>query len=179
MNKPIIFLIAGYSGSGKTEVANYLTIKYGIPYLQSYTTRPKRHNDEVGHKFVTDQEFDELISNNEVLALTKWGEYRYCCVEKDLSGIDSYVIDEAGIDYIMDKFKGKFFFVTVFLERDEDLRIDAVGKERVARDNGKFYKPKLFYDYIINSNQPLDKVFREADFILASTLLKFLDNKRF
>ena len=55
-----IYLIVGCSGSGKTTIVNSLENKYGLKSIQSYTTRPKRSDDETGHIFISDEEYDKL-----------------------------------------------------------------------------------------------------------------------
>ena len=60
MNGNTIYLIVGRSGSGKTTIAEELERKYGLKSIQSYTTRPKRSDNETGHIFVSDEEFDKL-----------------------------------------------------------------------------------------------------------------------
>jgi Guanylate kinase len=46
-----IICISGESGSGKTTIAELLE-KRGYNYIESYTTRPMRFQDEEGHIFV-------------------------------------------------------------------------------------------------------------------------------
>ena len=53
-----IFCLVGPSGSGKTTVAKALE-KHGYNVIQSYTTRPRRSENEWGHTFVT------VISNDD------------------------------------------------------------------------------------------------------------------
>ena len=54
------YLIVGQSGSGKTTIVNTLEEKYGLKSIQSYTTRPKRSENETGHTFISDEEYDKL-----------------------------------------------------------------------------------------------------------------------
>ena len=48
-----IYLIVGKSGSGKTTLVEALK-KYGYNSIESYTTRPKRFDNETCHTFITE-----------------------------------------------------------------------------------------------------------------------------
>ena len=60
MKDKYIVLIVGESGSGKSTICDELTKRYGLKQVESYTTRPRRSEDEDGHTFVSDEEFDKL-----------------------------------------------------------------------------------------------------------------------
>ena len=45
--KPLVIII-GRSGAGKTSVANAMRDAYGWTQIESYTTRPRRSEDETG-----------------------------------------------------------------------------------------------------------------------------------
>ena len=49
----VLLVLLGESGTGKTTIANELRNKYNMKVLQSYTTRPKRDENEDGHTFVS------------------------------------------------------------------------------------------------------------------------------
>ena len=51
--KPLVIII-GRSGAGKTSVANAMRDAYGWTQIESYTTRPRRSEDETGHHFITE-----------------------------------------------------------------------------------------------------------------------------
>ena len=59
MGNPL-YLFVGRSASGKTTIANILEQKYGFKQVSSYTTRLPRYDGEVGHVFVTEEEYKAL-----------------------------------------------------------------------------------------------------------------------
>lgn len=99
MSKPL-FLFIGRSASGKTTIANLLEEKYGYKQVQSYTTRPPRYEGEIGHIFVSKQEFDDL---GELAAYTFYNGNEYGTTFKQLNECDIYVIDVTGTEALLKK----------------------------------------------------------------------------
>ncbi len=91
-NKPL-FLFIGKSASGKTTIANLLEERNDMKQVQSYTTRPPRFEGEVGHRFITDDECNEL---EDIVASTLYNGYWYCATLDQINEADIYVIDITG-----------------------------------------------------------------------------------
>lgn len=125
-----IFLIVGCSGSGKTTITEQLEMQYGLKSIQSYTTRPKRYDDETGHTFVTDEEFDKLT---DYVAYTEFAGSRYCATAEQVENNDLYVIDPDGIDYFREHYKGKKTPKVIFITADMETRYERM----VQRSEGK------------------------------------------
>ena len=106
-NKPL-HLFVGPSASGKTSVANELekieTFGFSdkniltrvnlFKQVRSYTTRPPRYENEDGHVFITDEEFDKLTN---IVAYTTYNGYRYCTTKEQLDAVNIYVVDIDGV----------------------------------------------------------------------------------
>lgn len=101
MDKPL-YLFIGQSGSGKTTVANMLSDKYGYRQIWSYCTRPPRYENEPGHVFISESEFDSL---GELAAYTKYNNYRYGTTFEQLNDADIYVIDVPGLESLLQKLR--------------------------------------------------------------------------
>ena len=101
MNNPL-FLFIGKSSSGKTTVANQMEEEYRMKQVYSYTTRPPRYDGEIGHIFVTNEEFDAL---GELAAYTVYNGYRYGTTFQQLDECSIYVIDVAGTKTLLEKCK--------------------------------------------------------------------------
>ena len=143
MNNPVILLI-GKSGTGKTTVAEYLRTAYCMQPLDSYTTRPKRSKNEIGHTFVTMEEFNNL---KDKIAYTYYCGNHYCATKEQFNKSDIYVIDPKGLEYLK-----------TYKEKNPDLKpfkvvvLDTPWWERAGRmiERGdKFTKiiKRLFSDH--------------------------------
>ena len=93
-------MIVGRSGSGKDTVASYLTNKYGLKQLCSTTTRPRRYPGEDTHIFVSE---DEANTMTDRVAETVISGYQYFATRQQLEECDVYVIDPAGLKYMIEK----------------------------------------------------------------------------
>ncbi len=177
MNKPL-FLFVGKSASGKTTVADMLS-KDGYSQVYSYTTRPKRYEDEIGHTFITDEEYDKLEN---IVASTLYNGHRYCTTLDQLQKEDIYVIDIPGVETLMgnyDKLNREvyvlYFEANVYTRiqrmlnrHDSDTQI--VG--RLLNDEANDWIWQLvnlcatsenkFTMYTVNAGESLDKVYNEV-----------------
>lgn len=99
MNKPL-FLFVGRSASGKTSIANMIC-QNGYSQVYSYTTRPPRYDGEIGHTFLTDEEYDKLEN---IVASTLYNGYRYCTTLEQVQKEDIYVVDIPGVQTLMENY---------------------------------------------------------------------------
>ncbi len=107
-----IYLIVGKSGSGKTTLVEALK-KYGYSSIESYTTRPKRFENETGHTFVTEEEFDQL---KDMCAYVKYNGYRYCATSEQVNNSTLYVIDPDGIEYFKKHYTGNKKVCIIYID---------------------------------------------------------------
>lgn len=120
MNKPLL-LFVGQSGSGKTTAADYLETHKGYKQLQSYTTRPKRYEDEIGHTFITDEEFDSL---KDIVAYTEYNGFRYGATKEQIDAVDIYVIDVPGVKTLLKKYNTKRPIYVIYFDSTVHTRIE-------------------------------------------------------
>ena len=120
MNNPL-YLFVGRSASGKTTVANILESVGKYTQVQSYTTRPKRTEDEIGHTFITDEEFDEL---QEIVAYTEYNGFRYCATKNQLDEVNIYVVDIPGVQTLLEKYDSDRPIVVMYFDANIRTRID-------------------------------------------------------
>lgn len=98
--KPL-FLFVGKSASGKTTIASMLESD-GYTQVSSYTTRPPRHKNEIGHVFITEEEYDNLSN---IVASTLYNGYRYCTTLDQIQNADIYVVDPNGVSVLLDNYQ--------------------------------------------------------------------------
>lgn len=149
MSKKMV-LLCGSSGSGKSTLAEDLEAKLGLKAIPSYCTRKPRYEGEKGHTFITEEEFDELEN---IVAFATTTKARYAVTQDMLDDeqYSVYVIDNSGIKFLQEHYKGEREFVIAYITaplRERFERIvrravdtdDAVGfaLERVAHDAVEF-----------------------------------------
>ena len=162
-----IFLIVGCSGSGKTTITEQLEQRYGLKSIQSYTTRAKRSENETGHIFVSDKEFDKLTN---LVGYTEFAGNRYCATAEQVENNDLYIIDPKGVDFFMESYKGSKTPKVIFISSDMTTRYERM-KSRAEENDCEFMdavKSSLeritndvveFYDYIHGQTQ-IDYTFK-------------------
>ena len=170
----MIFLI-GASGSGKSTLAKRLVDK-GYKEVVSYTTRPKRYEDEEGHIFV-----DRYDGNG--VAYSKFNGYEYWCTQEQLDECDVYVVDWNGIDMLRrkaelsedgskasEKEKG-VEGITVYIDVSEEERVrrmklrgdsDEMIRSRIENDRKMFPEErKMEADVIVDGRKDVEVIINE------------------
>ena len=121
-NDGIMVILSSPSGAGKTTLVNLLSKKDNFEISVSHTTRQPRSNETSGkdYYFVSDQEFNRLIKNDEFLEYAKvfnnyYGTTRTPVIDKLNKGKNVlFDIDWQGADQIKNKnldFKLITFFI--------------------------------------------------------------------
>lgn len=159
----MLYCIVGASGTGKSTIVNEL-IKLGYKSPDSYTTRPKRHEKETGHTFITDEEYDKLEN---IVAHTVFNNHRYCVTKDMLDGCDLYIVDVAGVKTLKENYDN-FKVIGLYLDEEECRnRMSARGdsddniESRLENDRKMFAGMDEICDYKINVNNTLESVVNE------------------
>lgn len=125
-------LLVGPSGSGKSTVARILECRNGWSQIASYTTREPRYEGELGHTFVSDADFDELT---DLVAYTEYNGYRYCATARQIDENELYVVDVAGVETLVNNYRGPKEFIVVILWCDEQERFDRMKGRGDSTEN--------------------------------------------
>lgn len=149
-----IIVISGPSGSGKGTLVNkLLKIRENIELSVSFTTREIRENeiDGVNYNFITKEEFEEKIKNDEFLEYAKvfsdnyYGTSKKVIFDKINKSIDIILeIDIEGALQIKDKIKGAIF-IFILPPSMEELKRRLIDrntetKEKIIERFKKSYK---------------------------------------
>lgn len=133
----MINLIIGRTGSGKDYLTNLLE-KNGLKILKSYTTRPRRTENEDSHIFITPE---EAATYTDKIATTVINGYEYFATAKQVEDCDVYVIDPNGL-YELSKNIPDTALNIIYVKADPmTRRINAV--KRVA-DKDKIKEEEVF-----------------------------------
>ena len=182
MNKPLL-LFVGKSSSGKTTIANALEKAHGYCQVQSYTTRAPRYEGEMGHTFVSDEEFDNL---GDLAAYTLYNGYKYGTTYKQIDECDIYVIDPYGVKTLLQNYKTDreiiilYFDATVYtrinrmIERGdhdskiisrllEDEKDDWIADLRQTKNSTKHKNVSL---YVLDANRSTSDVIDQIFFFI-------------
>jgi len=187
----IIVILASPSGAGKTTLVNLISQKKKFINSVSHTTRKPRSNEVNGkhYFFVSGEEFQNLIKNNEFLEYAKVFNNLYGTTKKPvLENLEKgnnviFDIDWQGTEQIRTqniKYKIITFFVLppskeILYERltNRDMKDKLIASERMK----EFYKDVkhwVDYDYVV-INDELNKCYEEISKIIDSS---YNDNKK-
>jgi guanylate kinase len=157
--KPLVICIVGESGVGKTLMAETFESLFHYNLIQSYTTRPKRNPEENGHTFITEEQFDKFIfDKREMIAYTKFGAFRYCCLRDDVLDYNTYVIDEFGLDYLNKNYSEQFHIYSVRIRTNDRERKLRTSLDRYNRDKGKFTKDDSEFDFVFKNKYDMKEM---------------------
>jgi len=168
--------------SHNTTAVEYIEHKYNIPMIQSYTDRLPRFEGENGHTFITTDEMKNIPLEKK-LAYTTFGDYEYCCTTDDVKPKNTYVIDETGLEYLINNFNDDYDIYSIFINSNYNIRlnraINQVGnidlaKSRLDRDKDKYHlfdnQKFYYYDMIIQNNSDLPNLYAKLDYVVENML---------
>lgn len=163
--KDFIILLVGASGSGKTTIADRLSSLFGWTQVSSYTTRPRRTEDEKGHIFVSDDRFDDVVLSSDLVAYTEYGGYRYCATQTQAENANVYVVDVPGVLRFKESYTGKKKVFVVLLDLPEGIRR---GRMQMRHDVPEKIAARLYADRTAFSEKELDKI--HPDLVISEDL---------
>ena len=128
-------LIVGRTGSGKDYLANRLCDR-GFTQVKSYTTRPKRTENEDTHIFITKE---EAIKYRDRVAQTVIADNEYFATREQVRNNDIYIIDPKGLYQLISNMPREDFII---------IYVTALSKCRynsaLSRVDKKDYNSELY-----------------------------------
>ncbi len=90
----MIYIITGPSGVGKNTIINELSNHLDFYFSVSHTTRPRRENEVNGkdYYFITEEEFENLIKNDQMIEYEQYGDFYYGTSKEELLNNSSIII---------------------------------------------------------------------------------------
>jgi len=180
----MLIILSGVAGSGKDTVKNRLIEKDNrYTTLPSFTTRKPRETDipNVTYNFVTKEQFEKMIDNNELYEYSMhhnnyYGTSKKFLQEKLQEGkIILKDIDVNGTENLLKLLKNEVKIITIFLRvsKEELLkrlnnREDHLPKEEIEMrlNRMEYEESKLYlYDYVIDNNN-LDETIAKIEGII-------------
>jgi guanylate kinase len=181
---PLVLIVSGPSGSGKSTLVQRLLQMPGTMASRSCTTRARRATESSGkcYDFVTEQEFDAMVSRGEFLEYARvFGKHSYGTPKKWLDesrakGLDLVLeIDVQGAQQVKEKLPES---VAIFIlppsreELERRLRGRAQDSDeeiarRLARARSEIEAFGKFYDYCV-VNRDVESAGREVEAILTA-----------
>jgi guanylate kinase len=180
MNKQKLIILTGKSSSGKDTLARMLEQKYGYNFIVSTTTRPMRpgESDKNPYNFVSDEKFQNLINNNELIEYREYHTlvnnnpetWYYGVEKKEVNPNKSYVVvlDIVGLQGFKANFEDKI--VSLFINVSDEVRknrclsrgdFDEFEWNRRAEDDKIVFSEDVIkkeIDHVINGEQTIDEV---------------------
>ncbi len=115
----MILLLIGPSGSGKKSFKSSCK-DYGIRVIKSCTTKPKVEEvDEDVYKFLTDEQFDKLINDDELLEWVVYNNHKYGTLRNDFTKNCVTIVDKDAIYKLLKVYAGKVFVIYFDVSEDE------------------------------------------------------------
>ena len=166
-----LYCIVEQTASGKDSLVNDIVASDPTHFntICSYTSRPKRSNEENGreHYFLTEKEFNELkfLKKQNIIAYTKISKdgisgYQYMALIDELEKANIYIIDPNGLENLKENFSNKINIVSFYIYTPLDQREKRAKKRsdfdtnfwrRVIDESKQFedFAKNHKYDYII------------------------------
>ena len=87
----MIYIITGPSGVGKNTIINELSKYLDFYFSVSHTTRPRRENEIDGkdYYFISEDEFEDLINNDQMIEYEQYGDFYYGTSKEELTNESS------------------------------------------------------------------------------------------
>lgn len=170
--KPLI-LIIGASGSGKTTLCEEMNKRYGLKQIPSYTTRPMRTPDEVGHIFVNQVGFDSV--RNDLIAYAKTEGYEYGVTKAllECEAYSFYVIDNTGVKYLRENYHGERPFISVFIDCPLSTRYERMRKRgNNTKESLEHALNRIVHDAIEFKDVKSDYILANNDGMLSNAITK-------
>tara|TARA_S200000501_G_C20765760_1_gene718200 strand:+ start:306 stop:836 length:531 start_codon:yes stop_codon:yes gene_type:complete len=137
----MILIITGPSGVGKNTIINALSKKLDFNFSVSYTTRPKRVSELNGkdYYFISNEEFQNMINNNELVEFEEYGGFAYGTSRKELNQ-DGLVILDLEVNGATKLLNNNNDFIGLFIDIDDK---ELINRLKNRGHNSEFINKRM------------------------------------
>ena len=143
--------IVGRTGSGKDYLAKEFE-RFGYKILKSYTTRPKRYENEDTHIFISKEEANKIVDK---MAVTEINGYEYFSTISQVKENDIYIIDPEGLKTLTKSVDNKEPIYVIYVFVDNNIR-----KEKAINRNSNTEQEIIVFN---NRNDSENEQFTEFE----------------
>lgn len=164
-----MIVLIGESASGKSTIEKELC-KRGYERVISYTTRPKRPNEQhdVDYHYITEKEFLSLKNVEHFAETTSYRGWHYGAAKKDCLDNKIIVVEPHGLRQL--KQDKELNIVSFYIKVSDNERLSRIAKRgddimecfrRVVSDQGVFQGIENEVTYIINGENAIENIVEE------------------
>lgn len=152
----VLLCILGRTASGKDTLANKLCERAGLKQIISYTTRDRRQNEGDTHQFVSNEDYQQMLTSNQIAVDTNIaGNYYWSSIQQVYES-DIYIVDYVGYKRLQARNLPNLRLVAVYINVPDELRKERALNHR-KDDRHRFMQRDLdersqFRDMLKNSD---------------------------
>ena len=137
----MILIITGPSGVGKNTIIDALSRKINFNFSVSHTTRPKRVSEVNGkdYHFISNNEFQNMINNNELVEYEEYGGYTYGTSRLELQK-NGLVILDLEVNGATKLLESNSEFIGLFIDIDDQ---ELVNRLKNRGHNSEFITKRM------------------------------------
>ena len=137
----MILIITGPSGVGKNTIIDALSKKLDFNFSVSHTTRPKRVSEVNGkdYYFISNEEFQNMINNNELVEFEEYGGFAYGTSRKELNQ-DGLVILDLEVNGATKLLNNNNDFIGLFIDIDDK---ELINRLKNRGHNAEFINKRM------------------------------------
>lgn len=126
----VLLCVMGRTSCGKDTLVGRLCERTGLTAITSYTTRPRRNNEEDAHIFSTREIYEQMQADGNVAAYTEIAGNVYWTTIDQLYQHSIYIIDPYGVETLRQLNLPNLRLVTVYINTPDEIRKDRALNKR-------------------------------------------------
>lgn len=171
-----LLCIMGETACGKDSLVEKLCERMGTKQLISYTTRNRRVGEGDTHRFVTEEDFNQMRAEGQIAAYTEIAGNHYWSTIDQLYASDFYIVDYNGVKTLKNLNLPGLRIVTVYVNTLEEIRRDRAINQR--KDRIEDFRIRSFSEQAqfreMKKNVDFDYAVSNIDFAKAYSVIRWI-----